>query len=103
MDEIGFVVETQNANHPHQQAPQFTISPNPSKNFTRIDWDVNLLGLMRIDLLDASGNKLFSLWDESKAMGLNSLDFDSSALAPGLYFIQMTSGQNILRKKFWVF
>jgi murein DD-endopeptidase MepM/ murein hydrolase activator NlpD len=103
MDEIGFVVETQSANHPHQRGLQFSISPNPSSALTRIEWDVNLQEPMGLDLLDSSGNRLRSLWEESTPLGAKALGFDSSALAPGLYFIQMTCGQNVVRKKFWVF
>jgi hypothetical protein len=71
----------------------FTLSqnfPNPFNPITHIKYDVNMAGLVTMDLFDIRGSKVKSLINESKTVGSHEFAFDGSSISSGVYFYSMT-------------
>jgi len=73
--------------------------PNPFNPSTTISFQMAQAGLVRIDLFDIQGRHLETLLNSYKNAGNHNLNFDGSQLASGVYFYQMTAGQQVLNKK----
>jgi hypothetical protein len=65
-------------------------TPNPCRARTRIRFTIPRSGLASMELLDAQGRRVVSLLDRAAvAAGSNLVEFDASALRPGIYWYRL--------------
>lgn len=73
--------------------------PNPFINKTNIQFALKQPTNVKIEVLDISGKKLFTLLDEFKQSGEHTILFDGSNLPKGLYFFSLkTHGLTMVKK-----
>jgi len=73
--------------------------PNPFNPATTISYSIKEPGMVLLNVYDILGNEVATLVNEEKAAGRYKLRFDASALASGLYFYRLQSGDFIETKK----
>lgn len=73
--------------------------PNPFNPSTTISWQAPLSGRQTLKVYDALGNELFTLFDDWKDAGYNSIKFDASGLSSGVYYYQLHAGDFTQIKK----
>jgi aminopeptidase N len=73
--------------------------PNPAGTTTRIVYDLDHDATVRLDILDVSGKIIATPVNEPKAAGKQSVDYDCSGLAPGVYFYTLQAGGFMQTKK----
>ena len=71
------------------------MTPNPVKSIGKIDFTANLTGNKELILSSASG-EIIRRWSTEE----NILEYDFSYLKPGLYFLRITSREQVLSVKF---
>ncbi len=72
----------------------FSISqnyPNPFNPSTKIDFALPKPSLVKISVYDLTGQEIVTLVNGSKDAGFNTLDFNGSNLASGIYFYRMNA------------
>lgn len=74
--------------------------PNPFNPKTTIAFEINKAGEAKIFVYDLLGNKVASLLNEYKTVGIHQIMFDGSNLSSGIYFYQMAMNNEIFTKKF---
>jgi hypothetical protein len=67
------------------------ISPNPIGENTAIVFSVQKPSSVQIELLDASGRWVETIYSGNAGQGLNRITWHSASLASGLYMIQLTA------------
>jgi hypothetical protein len=76
-------------------ASSFTLHPcypNPFNTSTTISFDLDHPGMVRLKVFDITGREVSSLIEESMNAGTHAVTFDGSALASGIYFYSLQSG-----------
>ncbi len=71
---------------------QLKPSPNPVQENVQIVYQLAATGMMKLRVMDLTGRELQLLVSEVKPAGDYSLEWNAGELAPGLYFISLTSG-----------
>ena len=74
---------------------QFEISqnyPNPFNPSTKINYQLPVDGKVNISVFDNSGREVANLVNEFKSAGYYTAEFNASALASGVYFYRISSG-----------
>ncbi len=66
--------------------------PNPFNPSTTINWYSPVEGQQVVKVYNAVGSEVVTLMDEYKPAGINTLKFDGTALASGIYFYRIQSG-----------
>lgn len=74
--------------------------PNPFNPETKINYAIPKEGLVSIKVYDILGKEVITLQDGFKEAGFYSVSFDGRALASGIYFYRLTSGNFTSTKKF---
>ena len=74
----------------------FTISPNPTNALLNINSGKVINGQVKIEVIDALGKVLIS--EDYK--DFNQSTIDVSPLSSGIYFLKISSGENVTTKKF---
>ena len=79
--------------------PDFQLSPNPASG--RFSLQFNLLenANVTLRLLDAAGRSLGFAASERYPAGAHQIELDASALAPGLYFVEMRTEWGVSVRK----
>ena len=75
------------------------IFPNPFKNETSINYLVEQQGDVRINLFNSSGIIISEILLPSRPKGLNSYLYQNHDLKPGIYFLELTSGNSRMTAK----
>jgi hypothetical protein len=79
----------------------FTLAqniPNPAKNSTHIDYSIPESGEVVFHVHSISGQLLYSKTIEA-ASGINSLEFNTTTLAAGIYFYSIEyKGQRLIKR-----
>jgi hypothetical protein len=73
--------------------------PNPFNAATKIDFALPNDGQVKLEIYDILGQRVKTLVDEYRAAGRYSIEFDSGALASGMYFYCLTAGEYTETKK----
>jgi uncharacterized delta-60 repeat protein len=76
-----------------------SVVPNPATTFTRIFYQLPFDGRVNISVFDMLGREVITLVDAGKPAGFHSTDFNTAALAKGLYSYRITVKTT---KKVWV-
>lgn len=67
--------------------------PNPFNPSTKIEFDLRAEGFTTVDVYDLTGRHVRTLISGKMNAGSYELNFDASALASGIYFYRLTSGE----------
>jgi hypothetical protein len=73
--------------------------PNPFNPTTMINYSVPTASLVTIKVYDVLGREIANLVNEQKTAGSYNVQFNGSALASGVYFYRMQSGDFVQTKK----
>lgn len=66
--------------------------PNPFNPVTKISFDIPKTGLITLSIYDISGKEVKTLFNEVRAPGTYTVDFDGTEISSGMYFCKMESG-----------
>ncbi|MEZ4988433.1 MAG: T9SS type A sorting domain-containing protein [Saprospiraceae bacterium] len=72
--------------------------PNPTSGHTKIDYTATQNETLAVSIYDVNGRELFAT-ERAVVRGINTLDFDLSALPAGSYFVKLAAGENALYQK----
>jgi hypothetical protein len=75
-----------------QQTLSIATAPNPTSSGTQLHFSVATGGRVHLNVYDMMGREAASLLDTGMTAGEHSLEFDTSLLAPGIYYFRITSG-----------
>jgi hypothetical protein len=85
------------------QPPKFHISapyPNPTAATSTIEYSLDQAGPVTIAVYDVAGRRVRTLlYNEHRSLGLGRLEFDTSTLAVGVYFVQIKTPYKSLSRK----
>lgn len=77
----------------------FSVYPNPATNEISVRFDFAESEKISFDLLDPLGKKIRSVSPANYSPGENKITIDMAQLPPGIYFVQISSGENSVVKK----
>lgn len=75
----------------------WTIAPNPGAGWFRLQWDAPDQSPLRLQVLNSQGQVVWAA--SSLAPGQTWLDIDLQASPPGMYLVQVLSGNTMQQKK----
>ena len=75
------------------------VFPNPAYNMFNIRFTSDGLSPVQIDLFDANGVLVKTLYQDTPKSGENKLSFNQEALTTGTYFLSIHSGSQILKNE----
>lgn len=75
------------------------VFPNPAYNLFTIRFSADGLTPVQIDLFDANGVNIRTLYHDTPKPGENKLTFNQDALTPGTYILSIHSGSQILKNE----
>jgi len=79
---------------------ELAVYPNPANHSITIEFDVMPNTLTAIEVIDITGKQVLSiLQDEELSVGTNRVSANVNALANGLYFVKVKSGNTVNTKK----
>jgi hypothetical protein len=81
------------------QTHLFQNIPNPFNGSTEISFSIPEAGRTRLSVTDLFGSELVVLVDAVLAPGLHRYTLDGNALAPGVYFSRLSTGNQQMTKK----
>jgi len=73
--------------------------PNPFNPRTAVSFSLAREGNVRLEVFDASGKRVATLFEGSKGAGWHTVEFDASSLSSGVYFYRLIAGGVIEQKK----
>ncbi|MEZ4829204.1 MAG: T9SS type A sorting domain-containing protein [Bacteroidia bacterium] len=84
-----------------QRALQMKLYPNPTSEMSHLEFDMPLGGEVEIDLVNAIGQKMETVFYGYAYSGHHSFDIPTSGLSQGLYFVRinLNNGENILARR----
>jgi hypothetical protein len=83
-----------------QSKPMITISPNPTREYASVEFDIQQKTIVEFELTDISGRVSQKLLRAQAKAGINRFTFSVSDLSSGIYYITIYSdGQKIESKK----
>ncbi|MFZ4546107.1 MAG: T9SS type A sorting domain-containing protein, partial [Bacteroidales bacterium] len=74
------------------QAFAASIYPNPVSSIATIGFTLEKSKKITISLYDNLGHKVETITQSQYSVGQNEVKFDATALAKGMYFVQITDG-----------
>ena len=75
------------------------IYPNPFPELLHISLTLASAANLQIELIDSRGITISKIANGMKPAGDHSFTYESGYIAPGLYFLRITSGSNFITKK----
>ena len=75
------------------------VYPNPFINQLEVTFELQESALLRLELFDVQGRSVRLLLEDRINAGKNSLSFNGSFLAPGTYFLNAYSAENLVFSK----
>lgn len=94
---VGMIHPTAQLFEPMIQLLQNT--PNPFKGVTRISWKSETGGFTTLKLFNIHGQEIAILINKALPKGEYNIDFDGSALSPGIYYYRLQIDNHILTRK----
>ncbi len=85
--------------HYADDATQFNAFPNPTSGMTDIRYMIAETGYSEIRIVDASGRLVSTLAAGTKQPGEYYARLDAEALAEGIYFLQLVTGDQMITRK----
>lgn len=76
--------------------------PNPVSDVTTISYGVRAAANVRLELHDALGREVATLLDQVVEAGRHDVQFDTSSLAPGVYFYRLAAGGQVVVRRMLV-
>ena len=73
--------------------------PNPFRERTRIEFAINAMKPVRLEVYDSIGRRVRTLLNETLQPGFHTVWFDGSGLASGIYHYRIVTDEAILGKK----
>lgn len=90
-------------NEPGTQLPgQITLSqnyPNPFNPTTIIEYDINSISDVRLEVFNMLGQSVGVLVNEQKAAGSHTVSFDASGLSSGIYIYRISANNNQVTRR----
>jgi hypothetical protein len=68
-----------------------SVAPNPLTGHGRLDYTLNRPADLRVEVFDRAGRVVRTLFDGPSPAGRQSLGFDATGMAPGVYFCRFTA------------
>ncbi len=79
------------------------LTPNPSKNYTLLEYDLLQNSNVRIEIFDIVGRQLRALVDENQLKGYYIYNLqEKQLLNKGIYFVKLTINEKVVTKKLLV-
>jgi len=78
---------------------RLTITPNPFSEGTVIGYTLPSAGMVSLQVSDATGRSLFTLFEGQQMEGVQRFDWNTSFLAPGMYHVTLLVDGTPLVKK----
>ena len=79
-----------------------SITPNPSKDFIKIEYELSNRTLLTVDIFDLRGSKVKHITKGEMSKGLHENSVDISDLVAGQYFITIRTSERHLVEKFLI-
>lgn len=73
--------------------------PNPFNSNTKIKFDVNKSGTIKLKIFNSLGVEILTLLDRNLHPGSYEIDFEGSYISSGIYFYKLFSEENVVTKK----
>ncbi len=70
----------------HDIVSSFTIKPNPFHSFTNVSFSLEKAGDVSLELLDASGNKIYTIAKGLYASGLHEFTLDGTSIKGNIFY-----------------
>jgi flagellar hook assembly protein FlgD len=90
----GSIWDNTGLKHDKKNAFAASVYPNPVSKNTTISLDLEKSQNVTISLFDMIGHKVTTIAREQYSAGINEIKYDASSLPKGMYFIQITDGNN---------
>jgi hypothetical protein len=74
--------------------------PNPAGDIINIRLQVEKAGPVSINLYDNQGNQLATILQKNKEAGTYTLEYNIGNLKPGVYFYNITIGDQVIKRRF---
>ncbi len=87
------VDDLQNVNY------QFRVYPNPTTDVAEISFSLNAENSVKLEVYNALGSLVYVENEGVMNNGNHNISFDGSELTNGIYFVNLTIGDNIITKK----
>jgi len=81
---------------------EFSLSqnyPNPFNNSTMINYQLAMIGEVRLSIFDMQGREITTLVNENQNVGNYSVQFDGSGLSSGIYFYRLSVGSEFVETR----
>ncbi len=77
----------------------FNMFPNPANGYTNIQYTLNEKAQVRLSAVDVTGREVAVLENSQQAEGAHNVNFNTSSLANGIYFLRMEINNALSSKK----
>jgi hypothetical protein len=75
------------------------VLPNPTSGISDIRYQVSDIGYITVSIFDNHGQKILTLVDKEQDTGDYTIQFDTSGLPSGIYFIRLLTGDAVVTQK----
>ena len=76
-----------------------SVYPNPASDELTINYQLKKSAVVNINLIDLQGKQHMVLNKETNAMGIQTESLNISHLPPGVYFLRLQAGNDVVTKK----
>ena len=83
-------------------APKFALSPvnpHPLRGSTQVEYELGEAGSIQLTVFDILGRRVATVRDGWHDAGVHTAPLDARTLAPGLYFVRLTSGTSSMSQR----
>jgi hypothetical protein len=83
-------------------APPFALRPpypNPARNMTVLGYSLDEAGPVTMTVYNVAGQRVATLFDGRRPVGPGQVEFDTSSLAAGVYFVKMATPTRSVSRK----
>jgi Secretion system C-terminal sorting domain len=91
IDSLQATISTKNSTRP---SVDFTLSPNPAQNSTRLTVDMTANDKVQIEVYDVAGARVSNKQLQLNA-GKQSVEINTAALPQGIYFVKLLTGDKV--------
>ncbi len=81
----------------HTQTTALKVYPNPAHHQLTVDYVLEISGTAQLRIIDMAGKTIQEL---PLSVNVDELQFDVSDLVPGMYFVQLMNGDELVTEKF---
>ncbi len=77
----------------------FLVSPNPVRDYASVSFDLASKNSVQLRVYNATGTLVFENTKQDLQAGSHSLMFENKDLNAGLYYFQLSTGENLFMQK----